>query len=119
MAATQSVTTIELERGGTGTGSWLKGGDSAANRPSPMVVQRAQPASGNAGRCLVWRPFSPGSEVATVRGRCRVPRPSGWLMAACLSRMVDRVLVMRRTHGLLIDACHARWNLVSNGHDRG
>ena len=49
----------------------------------------------------------------------RVPRPSGCLMAACLSRMVDRVLGMHRTHGLLIDACHARWNLVSNGHDRG
>ena len=50
---------------------------------------------------------------------CRVPSPSGWLMATCLSRMVDRVLDMRRTHGLLIDACHARWNLVSNGYDWG
>lgn len=66
MASTQSVTTIELERGGTGTGSWLKR-ESQRHRPSPMVIQRAQPASGNAGQYLVWRPFVPGSEVAIVR----------------------------------------------------
>lgn len=74
MASTQSVTTIELERGGTGTGSWLKR-ESQRHRPSPMVIQRAQPASGNAGQYLVWRPFVPGSGGCHREGRCRVWRP--------------------------------------------